>query len=411
MSSKAEIWEIPLQVVTPAFVGGADPNERAELRVTSIRGALRSWYRLLVGPEVAAGTIAEFSHLRESLLFGGVARGEGQGLVQLSLSDRVPTGTLDWDNRKQRRTRSGLAYLGFSLDMGENDRKALEPGTTFELRLLVPRGLEDDVAVLLLRTLWLWVTLGGIGSRSRRGFGSLAWNGSPRFTTVRGDTIEGRRLAPPTADGFLPLAQQLVDELGQIDDLARPIRAAVPGDGAAPSQLAYRFEIGQQDHRTRVLLWGGTERRGWKTASDALDAIGEHFAEFRQPATDGLPSGALGMLTRGERLPHAPHRTAFGLPLTLRPVGRRKGPSFDLLPYDSETGEGGGRAPSPLLFRICPMGQRFVVVLTLLSGPRPGRDLAIRERRQRRGFIPPDPNSRLPEQFLDNLPRKVELQP
>ncbi len=37
-----EIWQIPLRLSTPAFLGGADPNDRAELRVASVRGALRA---------------------------------------------------------------------------------------------------------------------------------------------------------------------------------------------------------------------------------------------------------------------------------------------------------------------------------------------------------------------------------
>ncbi len=42
--------ELQLTVVTPAFIGGAEPNARAELRPPSIKGHLRFWHRA-VNPE------------------------------------------------------------------------------------------------------------------------------------------------------------------------------------------------------------------------------------------------------------------------------------------------------------------------------------------------------------------------
>ncbi len=39
---------VTLKTVTPLFLGGANPNDTAELRAPSIKGALRFWYRAMV---------------------------------------------------------------------------------------------------------------------------------------------------------------------------------------------------------------------------------------------------------------------------------------------------------------------------------------------------------------------------
>ncbi|HPU57120.1 MAG TPA: type III-B CRISPR module RAMP protein Cmr1, partial [Verrucomicrobiota bacterium] len=36
------------RIVTPMFLGGANPESQAELRISSIKGALRFWWRALM---------------------------------------------------------------------------------------------------------------------------------------------------------------------------------------------------------------------------------------------------------------------------------------------------------------------------------------------------------------------------
>ena len=43
-----EMREFDIEVVTPLFLGGADP-QKAELRAASIKGALRFWWRAVYG--------------------------------------------------------------------------------------------------------------------------------------------------------------------------------------------------------------------------------------------------------------------------------------------------------------------------------------------------------------------------
>lgn len=429
-----ERWTLPLITRTPAFVGGADPNDSAEIRVSSIRGVLRFWYRLIVGPAVAAGLSPEHAAFAEARLFGGTGRGEGQGAVLLSVAD-APTGTMHWSNRDLRRDRPGLAYLGFSLDMPPNNRKAVPPGVGFQLQLVLPRGLDEPQRDLLAATLWAWVTLGGLGSRSRRGFGSLDFEGPVEVSAVRGDKLPVpsalNAQAPPGS--FPDLAARLdagAQTIAQarrqagIEDQHLLLRRAPPGRDVVHADPSYvLLSTDSPWPKSRLLLWAGGDRRGFASAGEALNTFGQRFAELRRTkGIDALPAGALGMLQRGERLPLAPRRTAFGLPLALRPVGKGGGAGFELLPYTVvEAGDNvgrvdpraeriaGGRAPSPLLVSVTSLGARYAVLLTLLSGPWPGRDLPLRERKQTRGFIPTDPKNDLPAELFRRLERAMEV--
>ncbi len=387
-----ELWTLPLEVVTPAFVGGAEPNERAELRMSSVRGAWRAWYRL-----------PSQSHLRESALFGGTGPGEGAGIV-LAPVGRTVVGKMPWNPGQIRRQSPGIAYLGFSLGMRPNDRKAIPAETRFGIRVLLPRGLDQRRADLLWATIWMWMHFGGLGSRSRRGFGSLAFAGTPTFTTLHAEPLPGRGAPAPATGGTTgELGGAIVKGL---DRIVPSLPRRDPNDTEPPPPPALRYWL-DFDHGSRAVLWGGAGRRGWPNGRETLNAIGEMFREFRGlRGIDGLPRGALRMLEAGQRLPHTPHRAALGLPLGLQRI-RPRGERYELLPVVD--GKTGARAPSPLLFRIAPMGDRFVVALLLLSGTIAGRDLGVRERRSDRGEILGDPGNDLPSRFLDGLPGRTEL--
>jgi CRISPR-associated protein Cmr1 len=435
----AEVWTFPLRLHTPGFIGGAAPNERAELRATAFRGALRAWYRLLVGPEVAAGLLPSGGPglprgaLRESRLFGGTGAGEGQGKVTLQVRGDALVGDQGWSNKELRQSEPGLAYLGFSLDMGANRKKALRAGTEFELRMVWPRGAPPELAAPLLDALWLLVHFGGVGTRANRGFGALGFAGPPRFSDLIGRALPEARALPGAAalPGNADAAKALQDGLTALWGrrlAAVPARVvdspAVP-PAAGPAQHL-DFDGPVDARRSRAALWLGPLGAGWSSARAAQDAFGRAFAEHRKEmGVDHLPSGALRTLSRGERLAHAPWRAAYGLPLALRPVGMGGGPGFELLPVlpagaparppgggtpePRRELEEGGRAPSPLRVSVVQAGRTYGVSLMLLSGPWPGRDLPLRERRQGRGHIPVDTTNNLPRQLLKSLPDCLNL--
>lgn len=170
--------EAHFRVVTPLFLAGFDQST-AELRVPSIKGVLRFWWRALEH-EVLGSRLREI----ESKIFGSTQR---QSAILLRV-EKVSGFTLYSPGRVLPEADSadghndvnhGVRYFGYGVmesfdgkatKAGRLTRGALSPG---ELRLHVTlkdsRYLES-----VLRALRLMGLLGGLGSKSRKGYGSLS---------------------------------------------------------------------------------------------------------------------------------------------------------------------------------------------------------------------------------------------
>lgn len=294
-----EILEATLEIVTPLFSGGANPNERGEFRAPSLRGVLRSWAgRLFAGGEAA---------------FGKAGEGEGESQASplaLSVSD-PPSGAQPWGPLGFSRM-SGGAYLGYSLEMG--DKKAVEPGRAVPIRLIPRRPkLTEEARRIWAASLWCLDRFGGMGSRSRRGFGSVQlkeWKGWPETEKLRttGQAKDPKEWVRDAGEGWKLIGRWF----------------ASPNDG-------FRRLRGSK----ALILKQGYP--GWK---DALNSMGEKYRESRK----GKPREA---------------RTALGLPLVFR---------------DKETfeakGQNVGRSASRALIKIVRLGDgRFYGVLARLNGP------------------------------------------
>lgn len=192
---------ITLEITTPLFTAGHAPKtdeERvpssdAQFRVSSLLGAMRFWFRALaaahVGPDLRA------LHHWEGRVFGRAARGaSGDGPagarpdsspVQWRVLNQPDVTDIDADHawlpsrgmaaREQGADR-WLVYL-LGRDLGNLAgctvrRPYIAPGQHVELQFRPRR--DDPVALALqLAALWLTCTFGGVGARTRRGFGGL----------------------------------------------------------------------------------------------------------------------------------------------------------------------------------------------------------------------------------------------
>jgi CRISPR-associated protein Cmr1 len=160
-------------IVTPVFCAGADQKGPSEIRPFSLRGALRFWYRAVDG---------DF-HKNERAHFGHAAGEEGQASpVILRLPQRVIGSKNYKDLLEPRKARqSGAAYLGYTLYLGDNKRQGIAPGEPFTVELAARwKDLETQARRAWLAALWLLGHLGGLGTRSRRGLGTIAlrdWSG------------------------------------------------------------------------------------------------------------------------------------------------------------------------------------------------------------------------------------------
>lgn len=144
---------LTLEAVTPLFLAGADGGT-PELRPASFRGALRFWLRALLGAHLG-GNIKRL-HEEESKIFGST-HGTSPVIVR----------TAAWDGSLKRERRRALPH---------SEWKQFAPlsfveGSQFTLTLAArpAQQLPNEALAALL----LMLNLGGVGKRSRRGFGSL----------------------------------------------------------------------------------------------------------------------------------------------------------------------------------------------------------------------------------------------
>ncbi|MHB1407900.1 MAG: type III-B CRISPR module RAMP protein Cmr1, partial [Desulfitobacteriaceae bacterium] len=185
---KMEILRVTLKVESPLFMYGADQNE-PEIRAASLKGMLRYWYRA-----IALGRLKNWEAVREeeNRIFGSAEGVQAQFLLKIDFRGKEPMVESDL---KEEARKQGLFYLGYGPIYRERgvkevkNKKFIKEESVFDLVLLLkpqvadgqqsPKGttriiglLQEDVRAIELALQGLCY-FGGVGSRSRRGFGSL----------------------------------------------------------------------------------------------------------------------------------------------------------------------------------------------------------------------------------------------
>ncbi len=172
--------EAEYRIVTPMFIGGGDQSDNPELRPPSIKGALRFWWRAMQWGACLEKTASHEAalkelHRQEAELFGAAAKeenGGGQGVFFLKLKAHHSKGV---ESSWPKNNDAGAGFLGYGLDATEGSphKKAIREGE-FTLCLALKKTITEAQVEQLKQVLKLWGLLGGLGSRSRRGFGSVA---------------------------------------------------------------------------------------------------------------------------------------------------------------------------------------------------------------------------------------------
>lgn len=157
------------EVVTPMFLAGAD-GKRAELRAPSLKGALRFWWRALNGhlslPQLKS---------RESLIFGGTGEREGKSKVTVWLeADKINKSKDNLRVKGKNYPVNILEYLAF----GTFEREYITPEQPFLINLKYSHYLakEEGLKKEVLKSLSLLSLFGGLGARSRNGYGCFKIN-------------------------------------------------------------------------------------------------------------------------------------------------------------------------------------------------------------------------------------------
>jgi len=289
--------EASFKIVTPLFMSGAD-KERAELRAASIRGVLRFWWRAL-----ALGHYGTWQEVRkaEFNLFGSSSG--GQSRVHLSLkvlrqSDEKckPGGHLK--DGLNNYLWPGLRYLGYGAIQPEL-RPHLDSPVHGALKLyLRPSAKKIDPemeADLLEEAIMAMGLLGGLGSRSRRGFGSfnlleLKRDGMTRYPKNKEDYL----------DSLSQIYEKHAIELSDVPDytaFSQDSRAYILKKGKDPLELL--DEIGEEMQMYRS--WGQDKGGGYMVGDKPAE---QNFKDDHDNMRNAFFAPAI----------EHPRRVAFGLP-------------------------------------------------------------------------------------------------
>lgn len=172
------------KLITPLFGGGVKPKEADPIKVireTSIRGQLRFWWRAMRG----TGTLQEMKK-REDALFGSGGEKALQSKVLIYVKEiengqAKPVYQINNYRVEFLDRNSPINYAGFSLPQTDKELRKLrdeqktavpndlQEGIYFSLEISFPESEADEIEAAL----WAWETFGGIGGRTRRGFGAI----------------------------------------------------------------------------------------------------------------------------------------------------------------------------------------------------------------------------------------------
>lgn len=213
-----EPWhELPVRMVTPGFLGRFDPDGHEHavtvpFPVPSLRGVLAYWLRALAGAHL--GNDIDRLHNVEAAVFGAAKTESSGGQSPIHLrAGRVRFTAFDL-----REQPDGLRYLmGPGLTSSPPPR-FLAPGP---VNLRVRNLGSPSTADLFLSALWALRAFGGIGARTRRGFGTLSVAQVPGLATRRFDPAWLQRDTVDDINSVVACVGSAIDDLGFAADLGR----------------------------------------------------------------------------------------------------------------------------------------------------------------------------------------------
>jgi len=342
-SPEERVYEIEL--ITPMYGGGVEAgvNEQERpIRVPSIRGQLRFWWRATRG--TAFASLQELRE-REAAIWGSTEKASPTW---------VEVACAPYNQIREYAANYGFERYGpetyalFPAANQENRHNLVKEGLSFTLRLHYRKEYETDVQCAV----WAWVNFGGLGARTRKGCGALFC----------------KELAPQNAQTFGTWLKEGLQKYkvisSPVEDLPHVSRKVFFGQGERASLAAWSKGLSAiKDFRQRPGLArssGSGPRPGrsyWPEPDTIRRELKSHAPAHKpDPAKpDGFP------------------RTLFGLPIVFHFKDERAGdPSTEAYP------KGKKRMASPVLIK--PLGTQdgqFLPVVLFLDGTRP-REIALK---------------------------------
>lgn len=262
------------KLITPLFGGGVVPGETdpaTVIRGPSVRGHLRFWWRATRGGEFADlaamkqyedalwGSASQASEVNLEIMI----RRRGKRFILKRGDEEIPVG----------HPSSDYGYVAFPLEADQ----FIHEGIEFTLVLTYPTKFNDDIAAAL----WAWETFGGVGARTRRGFGALA------CTRI---TINNEKQPVTSTEG---------SPLDQIKDAAKHHVSS----GTFPPDLP---------HLSRNLSNLKVTMRRYSSVDEAWKSLIKKLKDFRQSRRPSAP----------DRHPNTPGRSYWPEPDAIRRIFR-----------------------------------------------------------------------------------------
>ncbi len=184
--------EYELQLVSPAFLAGANQDlEDCDLRGAALRGQLRWWWRAMYAGKIGLKDLQKL----EEAIWGSVERGSPMSLSVRRISGGPPqpytknevflqSHGISSAGGGQKTTTLGLYYTTYGM-AEKGDKRWFMPEKSHWQVVSIFRDTwwiesamkikitADEVEQQASAALWLLCRYGGIGAKSRKGFGSL----------------------------------------------------------------------------------------------------------------------------------------------------------------------------------------------------------------------------------------------
>lgn len=402
-----EELQFKMELITPLFLGGAQPrptedsrdapHEWADLRVPSIRGALRYWLRAAFGGTRNGQNFAKLLE-EESSVFGNTSRGSAV-VVKAKWLNEAPEpvafnsasfeGNVDLQIERKSRA-SGRNYLLWSMNRFGRDqpRQYFDTGNQIEIVLALRPVSHPDFTRLrkAAAAFWLFANLGGLGSRSRRCAGSLGFledykiEGLPDF----GLANDPADLAKKLADGVAKASKIFGDPFDQF---------------STTQQTAFDIL-----HPTTCKIYVLHGQSAWQSWQEAMEYVGAYFSNFRYKRPPDDPN------VREWIVNHQPmqqaqtvERSVFGLPLPFR-----YGQGRDT-PHDVVIGVEHERRASPLHLCITKLqsGEHVGVAIWFNAKLLPLGERLTLQRDRRAGRVPVPSSLQLIDSLFTTNPYKT----
>ena len=238
-------WKKDIEVITPLFNRGAY-QESPEVRVPSIRGMVRGWFRALGGPPA-----------EEKQVFGGMKSFAGTNMVNASqLVFRVT-------NVNAKTATPQVPTLPHKSSSEASPKAAFVPGATFSLQVFTRFGdLDARLESKVINALEVWLLLGALGLRANRSGGNV-W---PRGAGAPATSADLR--ASLTKFGCRwPVRLAGLDVGSTLDELRKAATDTVAGTPAVfgcikPYRMGspLKFKIIRLDNQLRLIAYAADDQ-------------------------------------------------------------------------------------------------------------------------------------------------------